>query len=529
MKRPDKLGFQLIWEFHATNENFKRMKKYIIQFTIVFSILLLQGCKDAWDDYSELSDSTASATFLEELEKLPEYSNFLAALKSTGLSDTLLQAKMFTVWVPSNTSLTALPEDATELYQFVANHINKGGIQLYGLEDEARIKMLSGKALKVDKNSIDEVTVESKDIAIKNGFMQLIQEQLTPKNNIWDYIESYETANKHIDYLNSLSGEVFDEEVATITGYTDDGLPIYDIESGMVWKNSFLDDVADLRVEDSTYTVLIIDDEAFSLEFETYTPYYKVTSATTDEAILINKEMCEYKITKDYVFTQDYSADEIPAELLSVDSVMVPINKSLITSSVKCSNGWVHHISSCAVPLANKIQPIIIEAETLERFYDNYTVAGDDIIGSPAGYKRVREAASGGYDYVLDNSSSSTVGTGYIMHAGEVSSTTYKFYWKAVNDFNGSYRVSKGDDYILKQKLGYTTLISENNFTYDFNPMIGVSDYIEVTDLSYEEAQEVEVGFYKFTSMRDIYLWLQNEDSGAAVVADYIKLVPHFE
>lgn len=102
----------------------------------------------------------------------------------------------------------------------------------------------------------------------------------------------------------------------------------------------------------------------------------------------------------------------------------------------------------------------------------------------------------------------------------------YKFYWKAVNDFGGSYSSTVDT---LRQKVGYTTLIKENNFRYDFNPMIAVSDFIDVLDESYDTAQEVEVGAYKFTSMRDVYVWLQSQSNGSAVVADYIKLVPDFD
>nr|WP_321408152.1 fasciclin domain-containing protein [uncultured Carboxylicivirga sp.] len=507
------------------------MRNYILQIATVVVLLLFNGCQDAWENHADLADSTASQSLIEILEGNSSYSNFVSALKTTGLNKTLSEPYMYTVWAPSNDVFTNLPDDAKELYKLVANHISKGATLTSTLAETKRILMLSGKFIELDGEAatIDQIAITKKDQAATNGVVQFIGSTIEPRITIWQYLESYAGTNKHIEYLNSLSGDVFDPDSATITGYTGDGLPIYDTLSGMVWKNSFLDNVADLRSEDSTYTLIIIDDEAFDTEFDTYTSYFKVSPATTDEALALNKAKCLYKITKDYVFTSSYGATEIPAIATSVDMVDVPVDKSLVYDSFQASNGWVHHITSCAVPLANKIQPIIIEGETLERFTDNYTIFGDAIDGYPAGYKRVRPDASGGFDYVLDNWTTTAKGSGLILHADEVASMRYKFYLKAVNDFRGSYRYPKATDYTLRQKLGVTTLISENNDIYDFNPIIAVSDTISITAASYEEAVEEEVGTYRFFSMKDIYLWLQSVDNGAAVTADYIKLVPDFE
>lgn len=501
------------------------MKKYIIHFILSFTMLFLFSCEDAWDDHTKISESTASRSLEETLTGLSGYSNFVSALKVTGLMDTLKQSMLFTVWVPSNEVFSDLPSNEDELYRLVANHISKGSTKVSFIEGANRVKMLSGKVLDVTSSSVAGVAITEKDMAVKNGIIQIVAKSITVKNNIWEYIASYGSPNKHIEYINSLSGEYFDPEVADITGYTDKGEPIYDMASGMVWKNLFLENVADLRVEDSTYTVLIIADAAYNAEYEKYKDFFKVTSGISEQDLLRNKAMGEYKITKDYVFAQKYKSSDIPTQLLSVDSVLVPINKELIYTSVECSNGWVHHIQSAPVPLKNKILPIKVEGETTARFYDNYTIAGKDITGTPGSYKRVRPLASGGFDYVLDNRSNSAA-SGLILHAGQVASMRYKFYWKAVNDFGGSYSSTVDT---LRQKVGYTTLIKENNFRYDFNPMIAVSDFIDVLDESYDTAQEVEVGAYKFTSMRDVYVWLQSQSNGSAVVADYIKLVPDFD
>jgi len=507
------------------------MKKYINQITAIFLVVFTIGCQDTWEDHAGIADSTANTTIMELLESKPEYSNFVTAIKSSGLDSIINQPIMLTVWAPNNEAFTNLPDDKEELKILVGNHINYGAIQVKQLSNKQNISMVNGKYIEVDgsNKTIDLINISTIDLPAKNGFLQLIDKTIQPRMNIWEYVENYSGTNKHIEYLNSLSGEVFDPEVAEITGYTDDGQAIYDTLSGMVWKNVFLDEIADLRLEDSTYTLLIIDNNAFDTEFSKFLPYYKVSPGTTDEALKLDTAMCLSKITKDYAFSTSYNASEIPSLLLSIDSIMVPIDKNLITESFYASNGWVHYISACPVPLENKILPIIIETESIDRFIDNYKINGNDIAGSPAGHLRIRPQASGGFDYVLDNWSSRVQASGLILHAGTIASTKYKFYWKAVNDFNGSYRrPDTSEDFILRQRIGYTTLIDEANEVYNFNPMTGISDYTDVTALSYDEAVEQEVGLKSFTYMRDLYVWLQNEGD-KAVTADYIKLVPVFE
>ena len=503
------------------------MKRYFIQILVITALLVTYSCKDAWEDYTEVDESTAAGNCLEVLESLSDYSNFVTALKSTGLADTLSQSLMYTVWAPSNTVFTNVTDDQEELYQLVANHINKGNIKINSLNGIARAKMINDKVMTVTKSNIEGVGYATNDLVTQNGVIQFIDGVLELEQNIWEYIDGYSGTNKHIEYINSLSGDVFDEEVATIVGYTDAGQAIYDTVSGMVWKNMFLENVADLRAEDSTYTVLILDDAGFDSEYEKFKSYFIVTPGVSDEDLLLNKASVQYKVTKDFVFTSTFNSTDIPTQLLSVDSIMVPVDKSLITSSVKCSNGWVHHIQTCDIPLQNKILPIIVEAESVERYFDNFTINGEDAVGSPAGNKRVKPDASGGFDYVLDNWNTSVVCDGLIIHAGEVASTKYKFYWKAVDDFNYSIRYSSSSD-TLRQKLGYTFLLEENSGVYDFNSMFTVSDYIEVLDSTYTTAPEVEVGSTSFNTIRDIYVWLQSE-TRSAVVADYIKLVPDFE
>lgn len=509
------------------------MRNKLIKITLpILFIVYSFGCNDAWDEHKKISSDTPSKTILEMLSLNSEYSKFTNSLVETGLDKTLDNTLLYSVWVPTNNSINELPDDSIELYNWVANHIVLGTVRYDEIEElRSRIKMLNGKNLdlNIENSTIDEIVFNNEYIVARNGILYETDAPLEPRINIWEYIEEVAQANKHINYLNSLTGEVFNPDSAEIIGYTDSGKPIYDTISGMVWDNLFITDVADLRSEDSTFTMLIVDDQVFDSEYETFYQYFRVTSGPTEADSMRNKEKCEYKITKDYVFDSTYYFDDLPAYLMSLYGVKVPIDKGSIYDSYKCSNGWVYKIRECSIDKRDKILPLRVEGENEFRIFEYFTENGEEMDGSQYGYKRINNDASGGFDYVVDNWTTDAKGGGLILHVGEVASMKYKFYLQAVHDFNGSFRRSKGADYVLMQQLGWTSLIKETLKGYDFNPATLVSDTIFVRDSSYQTAKEFEVGSYKFTSVKDAYVWLQPLDDGAAVVADYIKLVPDFD
>ena len=507
------------------------MKNQIAKIISIILFLASIGCNDAWEDQKKINPDTPDKTLMEMLRSNADYSKFSDALTETGLDKLLNSTKLYSVWVPSNNSIDALPDDSASLYMWVANHIMVGAERIDNLEfSSVRLKMLSGKVLEIntDESTIDKISFDPTYIVAKNGIYYQLEGILTPIINMWEYVENVAPSNEHVNYINSLSGEVFDPDSADIVGYTQSGFPIYDTLSGMVWKNLFLEDVADLSSEDSTYTMFIVDDPVFDSEYQKYFQYFKITSGITKKDSLRNSAVCKYKITKDYVITTTYTYDELPSYVISPEYVKVPVDKSAIHNMYKCSNGWVYHISDCSIAKSDKILPIIVEGEAEDRIYDNYWINGHEMDGDQYGYKRINPYASGGFDYVVDNWTTNVIGSGLVLHAGQVASTRYKFYLRAVHDFNGSFRRPKAAGYVLNQRLGWATLISESLNGYNFNPPLWVSDTIAVTDSTYINAPEIEVGTYKFTSMKDAYLWLQSFDNGAAVVADYIKLVPDF-
>lgn len=495
---------------------------------LLLVILSIWACADAWESHVKVNDSTATQTIVEILESQSRFSSLVAALKSTGLNEELARKQIMTLWAPNNDAMAmvdpAVTSDTDSLREFLSNHLTLGEYTYDRGMPSERIKMQSGKVLFFDEENgmIDDVMVaDDKNLAAKNGVIHVISEPIKLRLTAWQYIENLGATYKHTAYLNSLSGIYFDPDIATQTGWTDNGRPVYDTITGLVWQNRFLNEVADLRSEDSTFTVIIVEDQVFDSEYLKFKPYFKAFSGTTLADSLKNDAFNKMKILKDYVITTTYDQDNLPAAVYSASNVKVPVDPAAIVSSFKASNGNVFIMNNCPIAPSDKIQPIIIEGETEFKWF-----AGG---GTPAGNLRIKEDASGGFDYVLDNFNRSAKLGGLILYAGEVASVTYDFHINAVNDFNSAFRYPNSSR-VLSQGLGTVVLQGYNAGVPIFGPpaLVNGADTILVTDTAYVTAKEQLVGSTKFSTIRNCYLQIFANNNGQAVVVDYIKMVPVF-
>jgi hypothetical protein len=394
--------------------------------------------------------------------------------------------------------------------------------------------MLNGKVLVLDgqSNTLDGITIDvATEKQLLNGVLSIVNAPVVPRINVWDYIETLAPVNKHTSYLKSLSGDVFVDSLSTQIGVNEKGQPIYD--SVFVWQNQFCVDVADLTSEDSTFTFFIVEDAVYDAEYEKFKNFYKVVNGQTPrDSALMNS-----KVVKDYAFTTAYSRSELPAFLTSIDGVKVPVSDAAVVSEFKASNGYVYVLSACDIAKEEKIKPIVVQAETKDSYYALTTEKGQAYR-----YLRLRDNSQDGFDVVVDNwSTTVALSDGYIMRAGEISSMRYKAYWRAMNDFNSSYRNPVTDlasaSYDVKQKLGYCVAktIGDNGRVREFAPPTFITpEFVNVPrKAAYEGTaenplDETYLGEVSFTTVNDIYLQLVPSASRMGVTADYIKLVPVF-
>jgi uncharacterized surface protein with fasciclin (FAS1) repeats len=486
-------------------------------------LLGFSGCKNPWDDHGMINKDIVTDNLNELINKTPELSVFAGYLSASGLSDEITTSKTYTVWAPNNAAMELVDKtilnDSVRLRQFVGNHISFTLYSYYNNQPASKIKSLSGKTILPDyqnRKINDANLIDPLEIVAKNGILHIIDKPLIPKPNIWDFIESTNLCPLHTTYLNSLTGTVFDPEKAIQIGVDPiTGKAIYDVESGLTWSNPVISKIRDLKSEDSVSTVFLVSDDTFQKEFLKLRPYF--TKLNDNK---ITNDLTYWNVAKDYIFAGDYSLNGSEDTLVSLFNVKVPFNKTEVRSVFEASNGKVFIMNDCSIALKNKILPIIIEGE------DTTKIITKSLTGQ-SGYTRESPLASGGYDFILDNHGANPGSINY--HIGEVSSTKYNVYWKAVDDFNYSYRYPNTVD-TIKQRMArvqYLGIVDKVPVFSEPAPL--TSNFIPVLDASYITAPEIFVGTRTFTSIEDLWLQVTGSGNNTTICLDYIKIVPVFE
>ena len=484
--------------------------------------LLFLCCQDQWDEHTRLNDDVAQYNIMELISNNPELSAFKGYLESTDWDVMLVATKSYTVWVPDNNAMTEVGtdilNDSVKLENFVANHICYTRVSYYSNVELQKVKTFSGKYITVDNQNgkVDNASLKQPyDILANNGILHVIDKPLTPKPNLWEFIETTELCPKYVGYLNSLTGMVFDPTLAIPTGVDPvTGKPVYDTASGMVWNNTFIEYIRDLRREELNSTVVLITDNVFDEEFNRFSKYFDLRN------VLLTDSLTKWQIAKDLVFDGKLSLSDIQDTLISLYQVKVPFDKNAIEHTFEASNGIAFVLSSCAIRLEDKIYPVYIQGEDTTRII----YVGNN---GQTGYTREKEEAMDGYDFILDNHNANPGNIKY--YAGKVCATTYKFYWKAVNDFNASYR-NPNPDLTLIQKLQKVEVTGVIGDELQFGPPVAISpDTVYISDTLYATAQEVFLGQFLFSRYQDLWLQVTGSGNNTTITLDYLKLVPVFE
>lgn len=499
------------------------MKRHIILIISGF-FLLPFACEDPWENHlDEYSTARATDNLLEVIQTTPELSAFSELITQAAAENLFTPTKLRTVWAPDNEALSDLSADITgdtdKLLQFIQNHITDGMHPHSIAEKEFRCKMLNGKRVTVDmsRNEIagEEIGGTFNNIAT-NGVLHLVDRVIELKPNIWEYIENAEPGNNQIDFLNALTGELFVDSLATIIDYDPQtSQPIYDTLSGTIWYNQYLFQNADLRNEDSLYTFLVLENHVFTEQYERFKPYLRLQSTDPRDSVTFRN----YMVTIDLVAPGMRTPGEIMGSLTSINGIEVPFAPGAVSKTVQASNGVIYYLSSCDLSLEQKFPPIIVEGEDERKVLYPQNQFG--------GFTRIKPLASGGLDYVFDDHDGAP---GRIVYqAGMVAATRYNFYWKAVDDFGGTYYGAQPDS-LIRQKIEKVIYLPQAPIETRFPVHRPISDsLLYVDDLSYEDASEKYCGSYSFTYYEDFWFHLVGSGNNTTLTLDYLKMVPVFE
>lgn len=255
---------------------YKHLKGFV-PLSAMIGILLATACTTKWDDhYDEGSFNLPDKTVTEYIKEQPELSTFYNMLKITGYDTILNASQSYTVWAPKNDALSGLDISDTELVKkTVKNHIARSRITISGI-DNSSIRMLNNKYVIFAKDqsgyTFGENTVTKSNQPAKNGLIHVIDGYAPYEYNLWEYLGIKEGVDSLREYIYGQSKQVFDAKNSTEIGADENGQVIYD--SVFVVSNPVLERLGAIDIEDSIYTALMPDNNAWNEAYSRIKNYY---------------------------------------------------------------------------------------------------------------------------------------------------------------------------------------------------------------------------------------------------------------
>lgn len=489
---------------------------------LFLAVLFFTNCKK-WDNHIAVNDPKSNETLVQEIAKQANLSVFLDYIKRTGLDVLLNSSKTYTVWAPDNTAMAAIPATVVnnndELKRYLSNFIAEQLFYTRDAADSIRVPMLNGKRVYFYNAKLDDATLTSRDMAVKNGVLHIINAVVAPLPTVWEYLESTQTTYRQNEFISSLSFLRQDPALAEVQGIDPlTGETIYVPGTGMVTANRFKERVADLTNEDSIYTYFILANPAYNSEKTRVAPYFKSDETT------ITDTNAAWTVVKDLIVRGYVNPASLPAEVIATSGAKLPLSQAAIIATHKMSNGIVYILNACEPALEEKIKPAVVEGEFpygfsssngrrhyRDRFNPETGLNFKDIF--------VQAFPSGNYISYLSNN---------------IYTMKYKVYWVALNDYtartdndNNSY----GSLTPFKQKLVMDTITSATFAYMDVETNkyeeIYIGDY--VNDKYEYKIPYLSSSRNQLTPATTKMFLVANTSSSNNLSLDYLKFVPVFE
>lgn len=267
------------------------------------------SCSDTWTEHYDSPVSNAATTNLwERIKSNSDLSQFASILEKTGYDKILSQSQAFTVWAPTNSSLSSLniPDSLLE-NEFVDNHIADYTTSASGIMSQP-IKMLNGKVLKLNSSDginfyLGDVTMGIKNQLAKNGILHTLSGYEPFQSNIWEYLAKNNQLSNLKNYLYSFNNITFSPTLSVPGGgYDDDGNVIY-LDSVYVNNNIMFNKIGQINREDSSYTMVMPTNAAWAEKYRVAKSYYKFYNSSTPVADSLQATYAQLALVQNLVFS----------------------------------------------------------------------------------------------------------------------------------------------------------------------------------------------------------------------------------
>lgn len=265
-----------------------KINKYIGFTMMAASILATSSCSD-WNDWNEAQTDpniSSGQNLWENITSNPELQNFTAVLEKVNMQETFQANKFYTIWAPVMTdaqrdSVLALDESVIK-EQFVNNHVAEYNHQATGILSE-RVHTVNEKAYDFSgmgsEYSFNNVKIVKANIPNSNGTLHIIDGTSPFLPNAYQSMWMTDNVDSIANYFKLYELTELDES-QSVPGPIVNGRQTY-IDSVMVTYNSMTNDInASLNNEDSIYTFILPNNEAYEKMYNAIKSLYKYKEST---------------------------------------------------------------------------------------------------------------------------------------------------------------------------------------------------------------------------------------------------------
>lgn len=254
-------------------------------------MLAATSCSD-FSDYNAIDASaepSADKTLWENIKANANLSDFAEVLEKVGYDKVLNASHTYTVWAPVNgsfdkDSLFSLSESKI-IKEFVKNMVANYSHQETDFNDTT-VFMLNEKLLKFHGKNTSSMTFDGQSLVANaestaynypsiNGILYTVSKPSTFRSNGYEVISDVkDKAGKFYDMIMKYHTETLDEK-NSVKGEIVNGLQVYD-DSVLIVSNTYTEGSLRSKIacEDSLYTVLIPNDEAWTEAYDRIKKYY---------------------------------------------------------------------------------------------------------------------------------------------------------------------------------------------------------------------------------------------------------------
>jgi uncharacterized surface protein with fasciclin (FAS1) repeats len=317
---------------------------------------LLNSCSEDYDNhYAENTNVVTGKTLTDIIKEKSELSVFASLMEKTGYDKILASSQSFTVFAPTNDALSGVNvNDQDQALKVVKNHIARFIYSASGNVNEI-IYMLNFKKIPFANSgssySVGGVSITSANIASDNGVLHVLGAQIPLRDNIWEYMTQpgFESIR---DYMYQYTKNEFDPYASKVVDINEEGEPVYDSifeVDNVLWHiNLATQDkgIGFLNNEDSLYTMLMPNENAWNQAYALAEPYFKV-SEDFDDAAEQQDINTRYAIIKSLAFRGDINPDQFENESDSIlttrqEAIYNPARLFEGTHRIEASNGTIY-------------------------------------------------------------------------------------------------------------------------------------------------------------------------------------------